>query len=203
MKRKMLVALVAVSLVALLAFGALASSIYFTGNCNVRSGPGLGYGGIGSVNAGSYLTYLGSSRVDNRGVTWYKVSFGNSVGWVSSVYGRITSGSGYATYGGGGGSPSRSGSSWYDSDDYDDYEDYDDYDDSGSRYSGDYVRGVSGDSFVRTGPGLGYGKLGVLYNGQRATYLDETRYDNRGVAWYLIRWYGDEGWVSSRYTEIY
>lgn len=200
MRRKMLAALVAVSLFALFAFSALASSIYFTGDCNVRSGPGLGYGGIGSVNAGSYLIYLGSSRVDNRGVTWYKVSFGNSVGWVSSVYGRISNASGTATYGGGG-SQNRRGSTWYDSDDYDDYDD-DDYN-YGKRSSGDVVVGVSGDSFVRSGPGLGYGKLGVLYNGQSATYLDQTRYDNRGVAWYLIRWYGDEGWVSSRYTEIY
>ena len=188
MKRKLFITLLASMLVSLLACSALASSIYFTGDCNVRTGPGLGYNKKGSVNRGSYLHYLEQSSVDYRGVRWYKVSFGGGSGWVSSVYGNITSNSGYATYGAGG----SDNDLYYDDDGV--YADDDGY--------SDYVYASSGDTHVRTGPGLGYGSLGVMYRGEGAVYLGKTRYDSRGVAWYSIRWDGVEAWVSSRYTSI-
>ena len=186
MKKKLFVALLAALLVSLLAFSALASSIYFTGDCNVRSGPGLGYSKKGSVNRGSYLNYLGTSSVDGRGVRWYKVSFGGGTGWVSSVYGNVTSASGHATYG--------AGATGYD-EYYDDY----DYDDE---WYGDRVYARYGDTHVRTGPGLGYASIGVMYTGGSAAYLGEKKYDSRGVAWYSVRWRGEDAWVSSRYTTI-
>lgn len=180
MKRKV----AAILILALLVFcaGALADSVRFTGDCNVRSGPGLGYSVIGSVNSGSYLTYLDSSSVDYRGVTWYEVSFRGGIGWVSSVYAYITGSSGNATYGGGSG-----GSSGYS---------------GGYSSSGNTVYAGSGDTNVRTGPGLGYTSVGTLYKGQSATYLGDTSYDSRGVAWYKIRWNGQARWVSSVYTWI-
>jgi len=66
------------------------------------------------------------------------------------------------------------------------------------------VTATGGDTYVRTGPGLGFDTLGILYEGESAEYLDDTQYDWRGVAWYCIVFedMGD-GWVSSKYTELY
>ena len=162
MTRKILI-LLSVLLVVAVA-GALADSVRFTGDCNVRTGPGLGYSSIGTVNAYSSLPYKDESSVDYRGVTWYKVSFGGGTGWVSSVYSYITSG----------------GGSYYDT-----------------------VTAVSGDTYVRVGPGLNYASVDTLYGGQSAPYLGQTSYDSRGVAWYKIRWKGDDLWVSSRYVSLH
>ena len=65
------------------------------------------------------------------------------------------------------------------------------------------VEGVSGDSNVRKGPGLGYASVGTLFKGETAPYLGVSSVDERGVSWYLIR-FGDAGagWVSSRYTAL-
>ena len=65
------------------------------------------------------------------------------------------------------------------------------------------VYGVGGDSYLRSGPGLGYDALGkVLGVGEEATYLYNMSIDGRGVAWYNVRIDGVEGWVSSRYTRL-
>ena len=50
----------------------------------------------------------------------------------------------------------------------------------------DTVVGEEGDSYVRSGPGRDYAQLGVLGEGETAQYLDSTRYDERGVAWYNV-----------------
>ncbi|MBQ8110548.1 MAG: SH3 domain-containing protein [Clostridia bacterium] len=68
--------------------------------------------------------------------------------------------------------------------------------------SAKYVYGQSGDSHVRTGPGLSYTSLGVLKKGSGANYLNESSVDNRGVAWYKISYKGNTAWVSSRYTVL-
>lgn len=65
-----------------------------------------------------------------------------------------------------------------------------------------YVYGSSGDSYVRTGPGLGYASIGVLYRGSSAPYTGQTSVDYRGVPWYSISFNGRSGWVSSRYTTL-
>lgn len=56
------------------------------GNSNLRTGPGLGYQSIGYLQEGETASYLGSSSVDERGVTWYKINFNGQTGWVSSKY---------------------------------------------------------------------------------------------------------------------
>ena len=66
----------------------------------------------------------------------------------------------------------------------------------------DTVVGEEGDSYVRSGPGRDYAQLGVLGEGETAQYLDSTRYDERGVAWYNVLYDGETGWVSSRYTRL-
>lgn len=76
---------------------------------------------------------------------------------------------------------------------------------TGKKSSGTKTRVVAehGDTNVRTGPGLKYKILDVMYDGDEATYLNKSSKDDRGVVWYKISWYGDTGWVSSKYTELY
>ncbi len=59
-----------------------------TGNVNVRRGPGKEYASIGNLDKGDIVTYLGASKKDYRGVTWYKVRVGGHEGWVSSKYSK-------------------------------------------------------------------------------------------------------------------
>lgn len=65
-----------------------------------------------------------------------------------------------------------------------------------------WVTGASGDSNIRKSPSLGSAALGTLPKGSSAEYLGDTSYDNRGVAWYRVRYRGVTGWVSSRYTRL-
>ena len=60
-----------------------------------------------------------------------------------------------------------------------------------------------GDSNVRTGPGLKYRSFDIMYEDDEAEYLGNSSVDDRGVVWYKISWYGDTGWVSSKYTSLY
>lgn len=156
------------------------SYVYFTGDCNVRTGPGLSYASIGSVNEGSTLTYLNQSSVDNRGVTWYKVSFRSSYGWVSSVYATPSYNSGTATYGGGTGAD---GSTWFNT-------------------TVTYVR-ATGRVNVRSGPGVGYDSINTMEEGEQVLYLGNSSYDSRGVLWYQVQYYSyGTYWVSSTYSEL-
>ena len=52
----------------------------------MRSGPGLSYDDKGTLLSGSTATYLDEYSVDERGVTWYKISYNGGSGWVSSRY---------------------------------------------------------------------------------------------------------------------
>lgn len=56
------------------------------GDCNIRNAPNLAGNEIGVMKEGQKGTYLNSSSVDERGVTWYRVNFNGKVGWVSSRY---------------------------------------------------------------------------------------------------------------------
>ena len=65
------------------------------------------------------------------------------------------------------------------------------------------IGAVTGDTNVRTGPGLKYRSFDIMYEGDEADYLGKSSTDSRGVVWYKISWYDDVGWVSSKYTELY
>lgn len=56
------------------------------GKSTLRSGPGLGYKDLDTVQKGETATYLGSYSKDERGETWYKVRFEGKEGWISSRY---------------------------------------------------------------------------------------------------------------------
>lgn len=68
---------------------ASAGSIVTTGNVNLRSSPNLSGKSLDVISKGNTLKYLGESSVDERGVTWYKVSADGETGWVSSKYAKL------------------------------------------------------------------------------------------------------------------
>ena len=51
--------------------------------------PALGHKLLGTLHKGNSLPYLGQTASDERGVTWYKVSYNGSAGWVSSKYTKV------------------------------------------------------------------------------------------------------------------
>ena len=65
-----------------------------------------------------------------------------------------------------------------------------------------YVRATASVN-LRSGPGTGYDDIGTLAKGETATYLGSYSTDERGVVWYQVRFEGQTGWVSSRYTALY
>lgn len=141
-----------------------------SGKSNVHTGPGLSYKVIGVLRVDDSARYLEQTSVDNRGVTWYKITWNGENAWVSSRYTRLSS---------------KKGGS------------------SGSSKSDTTVVAEYGDTKVRTGPGLNYRSFDVMYEDDEADYLGKSSTDSRGVVWYKIDWYGDTGWVSSKYTELY
>lgn len=179
MKKALAMVVSLVLMATLLAGSALAAGyVAITGTVNVRSGPGLDYGMVAQLNAGSTVEYLQKASYDDRGVLWYRVSVGNGSGWVSSVYANLTDTAGYATYAAGANTTSNSV-------------------DTGFWYTQAYM---NGDAYLRTGPGLCYATADTLYCGERALYLGNSCYDDRGVEWYNVQFEGNSGWVSSVYA---
>ena len=65
------------------------SYVEINGKCNVRTGPSLNDKSLGTIKKGEIATYAGLSSTDSRGVTWYKIYFNNTTGWVSSTYATL------------------------------------------------------------------------------------------------------------------
>ncbi len=81
--------MLALALAALLACGCALADVRTTANVNVRSGPGLDHEIVATCTAGKALEYLGETQTDDRGVNWYKVSVGDTAGWISSKYAEL------------------------------------------------------------------------------------------------------------------
>ena len=128
---------------------------------------------LGRINNGEYVT--GISSVQRKGYTWIYCSYNGKKGYIRKN--NLVEVSGGSSSG-----KSSSGSS------------------GASSGSGNVT--FSGNVNVRTGPGLDYGKLGTVNKGQTLTYAGDTRYDNRGVAWYSVYYNGKTGWVSSKYASV-
>ncbi|MDO5324786.1 MAG: SH3 domain-containing protein [Clostridia bacterium] len=202
------------------------------GSVNIRRTPSLTGQDLGTMSNGQTATYLGQSTTDDRGVTWYYVNFDGIVGWVSSRYSKLYGSSAltwyvqaeggnanvrqtpsltgtsldvihdgeYATYLGQTSTDSR-GVLWY----------YVNFDGTvgwvSSRYctlySGEhYVQAEGGNVNVRQTPELTGKNLDTMYDGEYATYLNQTSTDSRGVLWYYVNYDGIVGWVSSRYARL-
>lgn len=61
---------------------------------------------------------------------------------------------------------------------------------------------ATGNCNVRKGPGLYYSSRGTLYKGEKATYMDVKKRDDRGVYWLKIKFNGSTGWVSTKYARV-
>ncbi len=87
MKMKKILAALLMAAICLSMVAALAESgtVWTTGNVNMRKGPGLGYGSIRTISSGKQLDYDATDK-DDRGVTWYRISYKGRTGWVSSKY---------------------------------------------------------------------------------------------------------------------
>ena len=59
------------------------------GTTNLRKGPGLDYAIVGGMKNGQTAKYLGETRIDNRNVAWYKISFNGTTCWISSRFASI------------------------------------------------------------------------------------------------------------------
>ena len=64
------------------------------------------------------------------------------------------------------------------------------------------VVATGGKTNIRTSGNLSAESVGILREGERATYMGESSTDERGVVWYRIIHDGQKGWVSSRYTTL-
>jgi len=64
-----------------------------------------------------------------------------------------------------------------------------------------YITG--GSVNLRYDPCLNGGIIMTVHNGDWCEYMGYYSVDERGVVWYLVEWYGNVGWVSSRYSELY
>ena len=73
----------------------------------------------------------------------------------------------------------------------------------------DYLRGAAGtvraanpgnELILRAGPGTAYDNLGLLFGGEVLAYRGEAVLDGSGVCWYRCSHYGEDCWISARYT---
>ena len=75
-----------------------AITMYVTADClNVRTGPGTGYGRVGSLTRGAEISVVDSSN------GWHKIKYGSGTAWVSGTYTSKEKPSSGDTGGGGGG----------------------------------------------------------------------------------------------------
>lgn len=86
MKKLLALTLLAAWLTMCLGGWALAATVTFSGDCNVRSAPSIHASSIGVVGPYADLDWMYDKSVDDRGVTWYKVRYNGGSGWVSSKY---------------------------------------------------------------------------------------------------------------------
>ena len=148
------------------------------GSSNIRSEPSLSGEDLGTLPKGERANYLGVSSVDDRGVTWYWISYDTITGWVSSRY--------TVQRGGSANSSSDSSSDFWPS----------------LPSSGRKVVSTGGRSNIRTEPSLSGEDIGTMPQDASATYLDQSSVDDRGVVWYKVKYGSITGWVSSKYTTL-
>lgn len=73
---------------------------------------------------------------------------------------------------------------------------------SGTKSSGKTVVASRGSTYIRSSASLNGKKVSSLPKGASASYLGESKRDDREVVWYKVKYKGKTGWVSSRYTTL-
>ncbi len=66
--------------------------VRFTGDCNVRDEANLDGRVIGTAPEEGIAPFCLDAQVDERGVRWYLIAYGEQMGWVSSKYAVLTNG---------------------------------------------------------------------------------------------------------------
>ena len=219
----LLMAAICLSMVAALAES---GTVWTTGNVNMRKGPGLDYSSIRAIGAGTRLEYDKTEK-DDRGVRWYRISYKKRTGWVSSMYAseKQPSSSGSSS-----GSSSTEGKVYTTASvnlrkgaglDYSVIRtvpegvtlSYDKTasDDRGVTWyrvtykkrtgwvSSAYAKKGSSGSSASSSLSSSGNQVKTTGNGTTLRF-DETKKDDRGVAWYHVSYDGKTGWVSSKYA---
>lgn len=165
-----------------------------TASVNIRKGPGLSYKTLGSVSEGTVLTYRGERYRDDRGVYWYRVSYGGSnKAWISSTYASLSKGASTTTSSGASSSESTS--------------------ETGKATPAptpqptpvpDYGSvSILASLNVRLGPGLDFDSIGTVGENKTLKYHGESCTDGRGVTWYRVTFDGrDDAWVSGMHSQL-
>ena len=61
---------------------------------------------------------------------------------------------------------------------------------------------ATGNVHIRKKPNRKGEDMGCIDVGDTLTFLGERKTDERGVAWYKVKFNGKTGWVSSKYSKI-
>ncbi|MBR0464601.1 MAG: SH3 domain-containing protein [Clostridia bacterium] len=69
--------------------GSAEKKVVTSGDANIRTGAGLDYKSVGVMPKGATAKYMNESKKDDRGVTWYRINYNGTTGWVSSKYAAI------------------------------------------------------------------------------------------------------------------
>lgn len=111
-----IIRLLAAALALILAGAAALAEVRTTGNVWMRAEPDKESAQITSFPEDTRLDYLGETRVDERGVAWYKVEKGGQTGWVSSRYSELIGEQSVVTEDKTAveGAPAAAGSDWFD-----------------------------------------------------------------------------------------
>jgi len=142
------------------------------GTVNIRSKAGLNGSVLTSVNKGAIISCLGVASKDSSGMTWYKVKANGQTGWISGRYATKSS------------APTP------------------DYSGPEVGMSGSYVKASSGSVTLRAKPNKDSAALDAMPKGTTATFLNKASTDSRGVVWFKVKYNGQTGWVSSKYTKV-
>ncbi len=142
--------IVAVSLVIITVFSMILTAFAETENYGVvtakslyvRSGPNTGYSAVGTVHK-NYTFNVTDTEKGPTGITWYKIPYGNSNGWISGKYVRTGTGD----------APQQSIQTTYDS------------------ATDVYVTG--GTVNIRTGPSTDYSRITRVHLGDKLTAIGE------------------------------
>lgn len=144
-----------------------------TGNTvNIRSKAGMNGSVLTSVNKGAIISCLGVASKDSNGLAWYKVKANGKTGWISSKYAKKSS------------APTP------------------DYSGPEVGMSGKYVKASSGSVVLRSKPNKDSSALDSISKGTTVTFLNKASTDSRGVVWFKVKYNGQTGWVSSKYTKV-
>ena len=140
----------------------------------LRSGPGISGERLTNLRPDSAYEWGGNISVDERGVAWFDVFFGNKYGWVSSLHADLCD--------------RQTGA----------LQNYVNY-----PLPDDCTLFARRDLDVYSDAGTNSYYIGTLYKGESAIFTGFRKKDSKGREWCQIRFYSERGWVPSENAEIY